>query len=116
MVVLSIVTHSSEHTVYFDSPIPKPRFVRLISCTLYNSWYNLKQDGSVAYKRKNKEGVLKLRGRRIKPENYNFKTLADILTRSVAELGSVSSRGCFGTPAILSYGLLLNLRMEKRYL
>ena len=67
MVVLSIVTHSSEHTVYFNSPIPKPRFVNLISCTLYNSWCNLKQDGLVAYKRKNKEGLI--RGRRIKQGN-----------------------------------------------
>lgn len=81
MVVLSIDTHSSEHTVYFDSPIPKPRFVSLLSCSLYNSWHNLTQAGSVAYKRNNAGS---LRGRRIVEGNFNFETLADILAKSVA--------------------------------
>ena len=87
MVVLSIVAHSSEHTVYFESPIPKPHFVSLLSCSLYNSWHNLKQDDEVAYQRNNEEGLR--RGRRIHQGNYNFKTLADILTKSVANSDDV---------------------------
>ena len=43
MVVLTVVTHSNPHTVYFDQPIPQPNYIRLLSCSLYNSWYHLKK-------------------------------------------------------------------------
>ena len=48
MVVLTVVMPSNEYTVYFDQPIPKPNSVRLLSCSLYNSWYNLKRTGEIA--------------------------------------------------------------------
>ena len=38
MVVLTIVTQRNESTVYFDSPIPKVHFMKLLSCSLFNSW------------------------------------------------------------------------------
>lgn len=37
MVVLTIVA-----PVQFEHPIEKPTYIRLLSCSLYNSWYNLK--------------------------------------------------------------------------
>lgn len=43
MVVLTIVAPSNESTVYFDQPINK-NYVRLLSCSLYNSWFNLKTE------------------------------------------------------------------------
>ena len=39
MVVLTIVAPSNDHT---EHPIEKPTYIRLLSCSLYNSWYNLK--------------------------------------------------------------------------
>ena len=41
MVVLTIIAPSNDHTVYFDNPIPQPNYIRLLSCSLSNSWYNL---------------------------------------------------------------------------
>ena len=38
MVVLTIVTQKNGGTVYFDSPLPKVHFMKLLSCSLYNSW------------------------------------------------------------------------------
>ena len=38
MVVLTIVTQKNGDTVYFDSPLPKVHFMKLLSCSLYNSW------------------------------------------------------------------------------
>ena len=38
MVVITIVTQNNGGTVYFDSPIPKVHFMKLLSCSLYNSW------------------------------------------------------------------------------
>lgn len=44
MVVLTIVA-----PVQFEHPIEKPTYIRLLSCSLYNSWYNLKNPlGKVA--------------------------------------------------------------------
>ena len=42
MVLLTIVTNSNPHTLYFDHPIKKPSYIRLLSASIYNSWHNLK--------------------------------------------------------------------------
>ena len=43
MVLLTVVTTSNPHTLYFDHPIEKPNYIRLLSASLYNSWHNLKK-------------------------------------------------------------------------
>ena len=43
MVLLTVVTTSNPHTLYFDHPIEKPSYIRLLSASLCNSWYNLKE-------------------------------------------------------------------------
>ena len=45
MVLLTIVTNSNPHTLYFDHPIEKPSYIRLLSASIYNSWYNLEENG-----------------------------------------------------------------------
>ena len=47
MVVLTIVAKKNGETVYFDEPIPQVHFMRLVSCSLYNSWHNLKRVGLI---------------------------------------------------------------------
>ena len=47
MVVLTVVTNSNPHTLYFDHPIEKPNYIRLLSASFFNSWYNLKQNASI---------------------------------------------------------------------
>ena len=49
MVLLTVVTTSNPHTLYFDHPIEKPNYIRLLSASLFNSWYNLKQNASIVY-------------------------------------------------------------------
>ena len=46
MVVLTIVTQKNGETIFFDEPILQVHFMRLISCSLYNSWDTLKNEGS----------------------------------------------------------------------
>ena len=41
MVVLTIVTQRNGDIVYFETPIPKVHFIKLLSCSLYNSWDTL---------------------------------------------------------------------------
>ena len=47
MVILTVTTTENPHTVYFDQPIQKPSYIRLLSCSLYNSWFNLKKEGAI---------------------------------------------------------------------
>ena len=49
MVLLTVVTNFNPHTLYFDHPIKKPSYIRLLSASLYNSWYNLKQNASIVH-------------------------------------------------------------------
>ena len=50
MVLLTIVTNSNPHTLYFDHPIEKPSYIRLLSASLYNSWHNLEENGILSVK------------------------------------------------------------------
>ena len=47
MVLLTVVTTSNPHTLYFNHPIEKPNYIRLLSASLYNSWYNLKEEAVI---------------------------------------------------------------------
>ena len=47
MVIVTVVTTENPHTVYFDQPIENPSYIRLLSCSLYNSWFNLKEEGAI---------------------------------------------------------------------
>ena len=45
MVLLTIVAPSNPHTVYFDHDIANPNYIHLLSTSMYNSWYNLEENG-----------------------------------------------------------------------
>ena len=47
MVLLTVVTTSNPHTLYFDHPIEKPSSILLLSASLYNSWHNLKEEAVI---------------------------------------------------------------------
>ena len=47
MVLLTVVTTSNPHTLYFDHPIEKPSYIRLLSASLYSSWHNLKEEAVI---------------------------------------------------------------------
>ena len=47
MVVLSFLLNSNDETIWLDEPIENFEFIRLNSCSLYNSWHNLKKRGEI---------------------------------------------------------------------
>jgi len=53
MVVLTIVAQTNGETIYFDKPIPQVHYMRLVSCSLYNSRHNLKRVGAISSDRAN---------------------------------------------------------------
>ena len=79
MVVLTIVTQKNGETIFFDEPIPEVHFMKLISCSLYNSWHNLKKAGQIAFK-EDKEVLAS-----IPQGHYTYQSLAEKLTQSLAE-------------------------------
>ena len=71
MVILTLITNSNDHTVYFKKPLVKFEYIRLISCSLYNSWYYLKERGEI--------GIVDNQGitttKIIPPGNYSLQSI-----------------------------------------
>ena len=74
MVLLTIVTTSNPHTLYFDHPIEKPSYIRLLSASLYNSWYDLKGNASLKYRDLSRDGPVI---RNINQGHYTLEQLAN---------------------------------------
>jgi len=82
MVVLTIVAQKNGETVYFDEPIPQVHYMRLVSCSLYNSWHNLKKVGVIDVDRSS------VRIASIPQGHYNLVNLEKELKSSIRELKS----------------------------
>ena len=96
MVILTIAAPSNPHTVYFDQPLRKPSYIRLVSCSLYNSWFNLKERGEITLITGPDRNT---KVRRLLPGHYTLKRLAhelDVAFRQdEVEIGQDStSRPC----------------------
>ena len=77
MVLLTVVTNSNPHTLYFDHPIEKPSSIRLQSASLYNSWYNLKHNASIVYLDLTNDN--KSLTKNLIPGHYTLEQLAKII-------------------------------------
>ena len=79
MVVLTIVTQKNGETIFFDEPIPEVHFMKLISCSLYNSWDTLKNEGTFSIIQQDKSiSVSKL-----PPGHYTLEAIAKELRETV---------------------------------
>ena len=47
MTILTIITNANDHTVYLKEPIKNFQYIKLISCSLFNSWINLKENSLI---------------------------------------------------------------------
>ena len=47
MTIVTIITNSNGHTVFLKEPIKNFQFIKLVSCSLFNSWINLKENGLI---------------------------------------------------------------------
>ena len=80
MVVLTIVTRNNGETVFLDQAIPQVHFMKLLSCSRFNSWHNLTKVGQIHFK-EDKEVLASI------PEgHYTYQSLAEELTQSLEEL------------------------------
>ena len=77
MVVLTLVLQKNGETIFFDQALPQVHFMKLISCSLYNSWDNLKTVGQIQCK--DDREVLAS----IPQGHYTYQSLAEELTQSL---------------------------------
>ena len=81
MVVSTIIADSNDHTVRFKDLLGKPSYIRLMSCSHYNSWYNLKRRGKVSiFDRQNNASV-----KMISSGKYTLESLAKALGKILSE-------------------------------
>ena len=78
MVLLTVVTNSNPHTLFFDHLIEKPNYIWLLSASLYNSWHNLKKIGRLTVH--DKDG--NPRSHLFFPGFYTLETLSYILQKT----------------------------------
>ena len=86
MVFLTIVTISNPHTLYFDHPIEKPNYIRLLSASLYNSWHNLKKIGRLTVYDKDKNP----RSHLFFPGFYTLETLSYIIENTYTKVFGIT--------------------------
>jgi len=48
MAVVTIVTQNNGEAVYFEDLLPEANYIRLLSCSFYNSWDTFKRLGEVS--------------------------------------------------------------------
>ena len=81
MVVSTIIADSNDHTVRFKDLLGKSSYIRLMSCSHYNSWYNLKRRGKVSiFDRQNNASV-----KMISSGKYTLESLAKALGKILRE-------------------------------
>ena len=84
MVVLTIVTQKNGETIYFDQPFPKVHFMKLLSCSLYNSWDTIKNEVSAGLddRQLNPNGKIS----KLAAGHYDLDSLAKKITNLFSEL------------------------------
>ena len=81
MVVSTIIADSNDHTVRFKDLLGKSSYIRLMSCSHYNSWYNLRRRGKVSiFDRQNNASV-----KMISSGKYTLESLAKALGKILSE-------------------------------
>ena len=81
MVVSTIIADLNDHTVRFKDLLGKSSYIRLMSCSHYNSWYNLKRRGKVSiFDRQNNASV-----KMISSGKYTLESLAKALGKILRE-------------------------------
>ena len=71
MVVLTLVLQKNGETIFLDQAIPEVHFMKLISCSLYNSWDTLEKEGALSIMKDGKEKLSK-----VPPGHYTLEAVA----------------------------------------
>ena len=79
MVVLTLVLQKNGETIFFDQALPQVHFMKLISCSLYNSWDTLKNEGTFSIINQDESVSVS----KLPPGHYTLEAMAEALKESV---------------------------------
>ena len=82
MAVLTLVVQNNGETIFFDQAIPQVHFMKLISCSLYNLWLNLKTAASLSVVETNKGAKVS----KLFSGHYNIETLAKKMEEALKKI------------------------------
>ena len=103
MVVLTIVTKKNGETVFLDQAIQRVHFMKLISCSLFNSWDTLKKQGTLSIV----ESTTNAKVSEIPTGHYTLETAAkqmeEALKKHIYEI-SVDTYSPLGQLVITNHG------------
>ena len=84
MTILTIITNANDVIIYFENPLEREfEYIRLISCSLFNSWYNLKEKGEIGFV--DNSGITTTK--KIPPGNYTLSSIGKKLQEIFADEG-----------------------------
>ena len=84
MTILTIITNANDVIIYFENPLERGfEYIRLISCSLFNSWYNLKEKGEIGFV--DNSGITTTK--KIPPGNYSLSSIGKKLQEIFADEG-----------------------------
>ena len=97
MAILTIITNANDVIIYFERPLERGfEYIRLISCSLYNSWYNLKEKGEIGFV---DNGITTTK--RIPPGNYTLSSIGKKLQGLFSEEGIAVKFDDAGGPIVV---------------
>ena len=121
LIVLTFIPDWRDHAARFREPFGKFQHIRLVNCSLYNSWYNLSRSGEISTFDSQNDAIVK----KIPEGNYSLKTLGVALQEILksegvkVQLNTPNGGPEIHTPRnekILLYSDLANLLGIKRQL
>ena len=74
--MLTLVLQKNGETILLDQAIPEVHFMKLISCSLYNSWDTLEKEGALSIIEDGKEKHSK-----VPPGHYTLEAVAETIKR-----------------------------------
>ena len=78
MVVLTVVAQNNGETLHFVKSIPKVNIMRFVSCSLFNSWNTLQNEGEASLRDEKKDVSVSVS--KIHPGHYDLESLAKEIT------------------------------------
>ena len=111
MVVLTLVLQNNGETIFLDQAIPQVHFMKLISCSLYNSWDTLKNEGTFSIINQDKSVSVS----KLPPGHYTLEAMAEALKESVKKYKyeiSTETYSPFGQLVITNIGRK-SLRLDR---
>ena len=110
MTILTIITNANGDIIYFKNPLSRGfEYIRLVNCSLFNSWYNLKERGEIGFV--DERGITTTK--RISPGNYTLSSIGKKLEEIFADEGVEVKFDDASGPIVIKNPLKKNVLFDR---